>query len=199
MVLKRAKLDLLGLVAVGGNPSTAAVPGDIFPVFVLLQGPFYPLPKSEIKMQNGEKFSRRFFPAGTSTVGIPVCPCPGPGMQAPGWAARRYLEGWRPHRRGEHFGWPRPTCELQPIGRREVSSGCGRAGKGPVHLSRSHQPGPWKGNRREESYEVLKYSKSAGWREPQPACQTIGSVNEGDFSFTSKCLRSPYNIHWRRK
>lgn len=55
-------------MAVGGNPSTAAVPGDIFPVFVLLQGPFYPLPKSEIKMQKGEKFSRRFFPAGTSTL-----------------------------------------------------------------------------------------------------------------------------------
>ena len=99
MVLTTAKLDHLGLVAVGGNPSTAAVPGDICPVFVLFQGPFYPLPKSEIKMQKGEKFSRRFLPAGASTPGIPACPCPGPGMQAPVWAAGRYVEGRLPHRR----------------------------------------------------------------------------------------------------
>ena len=55
-----------------GNPSTAAVPGDICPMFVLFKGPFYSLPKSEIKMQKGEKFSRRFLPAGASTLGIPA-------------------------------------------------------------------------------------------------------------------------------
>ena len=71
-----------------------------------------------------------------------------------------------------------------------------RRERAPVHLLRSHQPGPWKGNQREESHEVFKYSESAGWRGPQPACQTIGSVSEGDLSFTIKCLLSPI-IHTR--